>query len=182
MKVINTGIEGLAVLQPTLHKDQRGYFMETYRENLLRELGLKSGFVQDNFSISKKNVLRGLHYQAGKAAQSKLVMVCRGEIIDVAVDIRKKSPTFGQYISIRLSEENHKIMFIPEGFAHGFSVLSEEAAVFYKCSAYYNRQMERGLRWDDPLLKIDWQVKNPVVSEKDSMHPALSELPDVDLF
>jgi len=182
MEVIRTGIESLVVLQPAIHKDQRGYFMETYREELLLELGLNSGFVQDNFSISKKNVLRGLHYQAGKAAQSKLVMVCRGEIIDVAVDIRKKSPTFGQHVSIRLSAENHKIMFIPEGFAHGFSVLSEEAAVFYKCSAYYDSQMERGLRWDDPMLKIDWQVKNPVVSMKDGKHPALAELPEVDLF
>lgn len=182
MKFYKTRIEGLFVLQPMLHKDERGYFLETYREELLLEQGLNTTFVQDNFSMSKAGVLRGLHYQIGQAAQQKLVMVCSGEILDVVVDIRKKSPTFGQHVSVRLSEENHKMMFIPEGFAHGFSVLSGDAAIYYKCSTYYNRQLERGIRWDDPMLKIDWKVKNPVVSEKDGKHPVLSELSGKDLF
>lgn len=182
MKFYKTRIEGLFVLQPRLHKDERGYFLETYREELLLEQGLNTTFVQDNFSMSKAGVLRGLHYQIGQAAQQKLVMVCSGEILDVVVDIRKKSRTFGQHVSVRLSEENHKMMFIPEGFAHGFSVLSGDAAIYYKCSTYYNRKLERGIRWDDPMLKIDWKVKNPVVSEKDAKYPVLSELSGKDLF
>lgn len=182
MEFDQTGIDGPVVLWPVLHKDERGYFLEAYRQELFLEQGLDANFVQDNFSMSKKGVVRGLHYQIGKAAQQKLVMVCRGEILDVAVDIRKKSPTFGQYISVRLSEKDHKMVFIPEGFAHGFSVLSEIAAVFYKCSNYYNRKMERGISWNDPMLNIDWQIADPVVSEKDNKHPMIAELSEDDLF
>ncbi len=177
-----TELDGVYLLEPKIFGDQRGYFLETFRRSHLDERGIESIFVQDNISLSQQGVVRGLHYQIGKAAQQKLVRVVRGKILDVAVDLRKDSPTFGNYTSAVLDDNTHRQLLIPKGFAHGFSVLSEEAMVCYKCSAYYNRELERGIRWDDPSIGIDWQVSDPVISEKDSNQPFLEEVSDEDLF
>jgi dTDP-4-dehydrorhamnose 3,5-epimerase len=182
MKFQPTKLEGIYIIDPDIYRDERGYFLETYREMYLHEIGMNIRFVQDNFSVSKKNTVRGLHYQIGEAAQHKLVMVCNGEILDVVVDLRKKSSTFGQYTTIRLSHENHRMVIIPEGFAHGFSVLSDYASIYYKCSHYYNPDMEKGVQWNDPDLNIDWNVTEPIVSEKDKAQPKLSELTVNELF
>lgn len=181
MKLTETDIEDVLLIKPKVHGDQRGFFCETYRESVFREHGVDTHFVQDNLSSSRKNAIRGLHYQI-KNPQAKLLMVPRGKILDVAVDLRKGSPTFGKHTSAVLSEENRHLLYIPAGFAHGFSVLSEETLVFYKCSDYYNPDGERGLSWDDPALDIDWRVHNPILSEKDRSHPALKDIPDQDLF
>ncbi|MEX1062714.1 MAG: dTDP-4-dehydrorhamnose 3,5-epimerase, partial [Balneolaceae bacterium] len=157
MNFLKTDLDGVYIVEPLLYRDERGYFLETYRDEIFREKGLDMQFVQDNCSFSKKGVVRGLHYQARRAAQEKLIMVCRGEILDVAVDLRRGSPTFGKHISVLLSEKNHRMVLIPGGFAHGFSVLSEEASVYYKCSTYYDHVLERGIRWNDPDLKINWK-------------------------
>lgn len=182
MKILPTGFEGLFVIEPVIYHDTRGYFLETWREGALSVPGKEIRFVQDNFSWSGRGVVRGLHYQTGVSAQAKLVMACHGEILDVAVDLRKGSPTFGRHFSIVLESRTHRMLFIPEGFAHGFSVLSEQAAVAYKCSAFYDPELERGIRWNDPQLLIDWQIDQPMVSEKDRLQPLLSEVPDGDLF
>lgn len=182
MKFQPTKLEGVYIIDPDIYRDERGYFLETYREMYLNEIGMNIRFVQDNFSVSKKNTVRGLHYQIGESAQHKLVMVCNGEILDVVVDLRKKSSTFGQYTTIRLNHENHRMVFIPEGFAHGFSVLSENASIYYKCSHYYNPDLEKGVQWNDPDLNIDWNVTEPIVSEKDKAQPKLSELTVNELF
>lgn len=181
MKLTETDIEDVLLIKPKVHGDQRGFFCETYRESVFREHGVDTHFVQDNLSSSRKNAIRGLHYQI-KNPQAKLLMVPRGKILDVAVDLRKGSPTFGKHTSAVLSEENRHLLYIPAGFAHGFSVLSEETLVFYKCSDYYNPDGERGLSWDDPALDIDWRVHNPILSEKDRSHPVLKDIPDQDLF
>jgi dTDP-4-dehydrorhamnose 3,5-epimerase len=182
MKFQPTDLEGVYIAEPEVYRDERGYFLESYREMHLHDLGLDIKFVQDNFSVSNYGVVRGLHYQAGEAAQYKLIMVCSGEILDVVVDLRRESSTFGRHVSVRISEENHKMVLIPDGFAHGFSVLSEKAAVYYKCSSYFNPELERGLQWDDPDLGIDWMVSEPVVSIKDQNQPMLRELTQEDLF
>jgi len=182
MKFQPTNLEGIYVIEPQIYKDNRGYFLETYREMYLKEIGINIRFVQDNFSVSKKGTVRGLHYQIGEAAQYKLVMVCSGEILDVVVDLRRKSDTFGKHTSIHLSDQNHRMVLIPAGFAHGFSVLSDRASVYYKCSNYYNPNLEKGLQWNDPDLNIDWKVTEAVVSEKDRTQPILSELTVDELF
>jgi dTDP-4-dehydrorhamnose 3,5-epimerase len=173
MKIEKTFIKDLVVISPAVFEDERGYFFEAYNKNKLSELGININFVQDNQSFSKKGTLRGLHYQNPPFAQTKLVRVLQGEIIDVAVDLRKESPTFGKSFGILLSEENKKQLFVPQGFAHGFSVISETAVVMYKCDQYYNKASEGGIRYDDPALNIDWGIdlKDAIVSEKDLILP-----------
>ena len=169
MKIEQTPIKDLQIIIPTVFTDERGYFFEAYHQQKLEDLGLSIDFIQDNQSFSQKGTIRGLHYQNPPYAQSKLVRVLSGEIIDVAVDLRKDSPTFGQHYSILLSAENQKQLFIPQGFAHGFSVLSETATILYKCDQVYHKESEGGIRFDDAELNIDWgvEVQSAVVSEKD---------------
>ena len=148
--------------------DDRGFFLESFKESIFHSNGIKTRFVQDNFSHSVKGVLRGLHFQKNPKAQAKLVIALRGEIFDVAVDIRKDSPTFGKWVGEILSENNHKLLYIPEGFAHGFCVLSEEADVLYKVSQEYSPEDERGIIWNDPEINITWPIDKPILQEKDS--------------
>jgi dTDP-4-dehydrorhamnose 3,5-epimerase len=174
MQVSKTPIDGLLTIEPKIFADPRGMFYEVYSENRYEEHGIPC-FVQDNHSVSKKGVVRGLHYQVNPG-QGKLVRVTRGEVFDVAVDIRKQSPTYGKWWGLSLSETNNFQLYIPIGFAHGFCVLSESAEVLYKCSDYYSPENERGILWNDPDLAIDWPVKDPILSEKDAMYPLFSEL------
>ena len=181
MKTIATSLEGLLILEPKVFEDERGYFLETYHGLRYRDSGVKTSFVQDNLSFSKKNILRGLHFQITQP-QIKLVQVISGEIFDVAVDIRPTSATFGKWAGVVLSEENKRQLLVPEGFAHGFCVISECAHVAYKCSVYYNPADEGGIRWSDPDIGIDWPVKNPILSDKDRKFPYLSDLAPAQLF
>jgi dTDP-4-dehydrorhamnose 3,5-epimerase len=167
LEVIKTAIDGLLIIKPKVFGDERGYFLESYNEEIYHNAGIEFSFVQDNISKSKKNTVRGLHYQIGENAQGKLCKVVSGKVLDVAVDIRFGSPTFGKYFSSELSEENHTQLWIPPGFAHGFSVLSEEAIFSYKCTKLYSKSDERAIRFNDEDLKIDWMVRSPIVSEKD---------------
>ena len=173
MNLETTFIQDLVVLTPDVFEDARGYFFEGYNKNKMRSLGIDIEFVQDNQSFSQRGTLRGLHYQNPPYAQTKLVRVLQGEIMDVAVDLRKDSPTYGQHFAIRLSAENKKQLLVPQGFAHGFSVLSETAVVLYKCDQFYNKASEGGIRFDDPTLNIDWgmDLKEAIVSEKDLVLP-----------
>lgn len=171
MEVIKTSIDGLFVIKPKIFGDERGYFFESFNEDNYRKSGIDFWFVQDNISKSKKGTIRGLHYQVGEKAQGKLCKVIYGKVLDVAVDIRFGSPTFGKYFSSELSEENHAQLWIPPGFAHGFSVLSDEAIFSYKCTALYSKEHERAIIFNDQALDIDWKVKNPIVSEKDLKAP-----------
>jgi dTDP-4-dehydrorhamnose 3,5-epimerase len=177
MKLEHTAIADLFVLTPTVFEDERGYFMESYNQQKLEEAGIHIPFVQDNQSFSKQGTLRGLHYQNPPFAQTKLVRVLVGEIMDVAVDLRKDSPTYGQHFAITLSAENKKQLLIPHGFAHGFSVISENAVVLYKCDQFYNKASEGGIRFDDPLLNIDWGIdlKTAIVSDKDLELPNFAD-------
>jgi len=181
MKIYKAEIEDILLIEPDEFSDHRGYFLENFRQSWLTEQGLEIDFVQDNVSKSKKNVLRGLHYQI-QNPQDKLVHCVSGSILDVAVDIRKDSKTFGTYVMEELSEENHRQMFIPKGFAHGFLAVSESAVVAYKCSDYYNREGERSIRWNDPDIGIDWPVNDPVISAKDRLNPFLKQIEPKDLF
>ncbi len=175
MKITETGIDGLVVVEPQVFEDSRGYFFESYNYKKLEDEGLIIKFFQDNQSKSSYGVIRGLHYQLNPFAQTKFLRVLQGSVYDVAVDIRKGSPTFGKSFGIELSEDNKKQLFIPQGFAHGFSVLSEKAVVLYKCDNYYSKESERGIIYNDPSLKIDWQIpeKDVLVSEKDAILPTL---------
>lgn len=175
MTVEQTFIKDLVIITPAVFEDERGYFFESYNKSKLSELGINIDFVQDNQSFSKKGTLRGLHYQNPPFAQTKLVRVLQGEIMDVAVDLRKDSPTFGKHFGIILTAENKKQLLIPQGFAHGFSVLSETASVMYKCDQYYNKQSEGGIRFDAADLNIDWgmPLSTAIVSEKDAILPNL---------
>jgi len=177
MKVIETNIPGVVIIEPRVFEDARGYFFESFSQREFDRLVRPIRFVQDNESKSSYGVLRGLHFQKGKDSQSKLVRVVKGEVLDVAVDLRKGSPTFGQYASVILSEENHRQFFIPKGFAHGFSVLSEVAIFQYKCDAFYAPQSEGAIAWNDPELAIDWKLPSEDVqlSEKDRNHPFLKD-------
>jgi len=178
MKIENTPIKDLLVITPKVFEDERGYFFESYNEALFKENGIDIKFIQDNQSFSKYGVIRGLHLQVPPFAQTKLVRVLQGEILDVAVDIRKDSKTYGQHFSILLSAENKKQLLIPQGFAHGFSVLSPTAMVSYKVDQLYDKNSERGIRFDDPSLNIDWKINSEesVVSAKDQI---LGELKDL---
>lgn len=180
MKLIRTEIEDVVIVEPKIFGDRRGFFSEVYRKSWFDEAGVPSVFVQDNLSRSKKNTLRGLHYQF-RNAQAKLVMATRGAVLDVAVDIRRGSPTFGKYVSAVLSEDNKRMIFIPEGFAHGFKVITDEADFQYKCSNYYDPESERSIFWNDPAIGIDWDVSEPLLSEKDMKAPLLSEMKEEEL-
>jgi dTDP-4-dehydrorhamnose 3,5-epimerase len=175
MPFVTTPIQGLLVFEPVVYEDSRGYFFESYNEKVFREAGLTMQFVQDNQSKSSYGVIRGLHYQQQPYAQTKLVRVLQGSILDVAVDLRRHSPTFAQVYSIELSDSNKKQLLIPHGFAHGFSVLSEMAVVMYKCDALYNKQSEGGIIYNDALLNIDWRIPagDEIVSAKDLELPTL---------
>lgn len=167
MNKLNTPLEGVFILEPKVFSDERGYFLESYNERVLTELGIDERFVQDNHSYSKRNVVRGLHYQI-QHPQGKLVRVVMGEILDVVVDLRQNSRTFGQWSAVPLSDDNKRMLWIPPGFAHGFRVVSEDAHVLYKATDYYVPQAERTLAWNDPQLKINWQLTaEPVISSKD---------------
>ncbi len=161
-----TDLDGVFIVEPKVHKDQRGFFMETYRKDIFIRNGINVDFVQFNHSLSVKNTLRGLHYHLGKT-QAKLVRVIAGAVFDVVVDIREGSPTYGHHFSIELNDENHLQLWIPPGFAHGFSVLSDFAYFSYKCTNIYHRDSEDGLMYNDLDLNIDWEVENPIISEKD---------------
>lgn len=166
----------VVLIKPSVFEDPRGYFMETYQEKRYEEeYGITCKFVQDNLSFSQKGTLRGLHYQ-NPNPQAKLVQVIQGEVFDVAVDIRPNSPTFGQWTSTILSDQNKHQLFVPEGFAHGFCVLSETAIFHYKCSKYYSPASEGGILWSDPTININWPIKNPIISKKDQNHPLLAQL------
>ncbi len=177
MEVIKTEIDGLLVIKPKVFNDERGYFFESYNEDNYQKAGIDFCFVQDNISKSKKSTIRGLHYQVGEKAQGKLCKVIYGKVLDVAVDIRFGSPTFGKHFSFELSEENHAQLWIPPGFAHGFSVLSDEVIFSYKCTAFYSKEHERAIIFNDPELKINWKVENPIVSEKDFKAPLFKSIP-----
>jgi len=176
MKVIKTNIEGLLLIEPHLFSDDRGYFFESYSKEKYTEIGFDIIFVQDNISQSKKGTVRGLHYQVGEKKQGKLCQVISGRVLDVAVDIRFGSPTFGKHYTHMLNAEKKMQIWIPPGLAHGFSVLSKEAIFSYKCTNYYSKDHERSILYNDPELNIDWQVKNPVVSEKDLKAKKFSEI------
>jgi len=177
MNIIKTPIDGLLVIEPQVFNDARGYFVETYNEQRYRDAGIDARFVQDNQSCSSYGVVRGLHFQRPPYTQAKLVCCTVGRVLDVAVDLRKNSPTFGQWYSVELSEENKRQFFIPRGFAHGFSVLSEQAIFTYKCDNLYHPEADGGLLLGDPDLAIDWQVPEElrILSEKDQKHPLLRD-------
>lgn len=176
MEVIKTELEGLLIIKPKVFGDERGYFFESYNQADYRDAGIDYVFLQDNISKSKKGTIRGLHYQVGEKAQGKLCKVIYGKVLDVAVDIRFGSPTFGKYFSSELSEENHTQLWIPPGFAHGFSVLSEEAIFSYKCTELYSKEHERAILFNDPSLNINWKVDDPIISEKDLKAALLKDI------
>ena len=183
MKRILTSIADVVLLEPQVYGDARGHFLETYNSREFQRWGIDRRFVQDNASHSVRGVLRGLHYQLGRP-QAKLVRVVEGAVFDVAVDLRRGSPTFGRWVGEVLNGQNHRLLFIPEGFAHGFYVLSERAEFVYKCSDFWSPGDERGLLWSDPALAIDWPIPagtNPLLSGKDQNHPRLADLPYAEL-
>ncbi len=177
MNVIKTEIEGVVIIEPKIFEDGRGYFFESFSEKNFNSQVRTVKFVQDNESRSSYGVVRGLHFQKPPFAQSKLVRVIKGSVLDVAVDIRKGSPTFGQHVAVELTGENHRQFFIPRGFAHGFSVLTDEVVFQYKCDNFYNPQSEGAIAWDDPSLGIDWRVPadKVILSDKDKHHPLLKD-------
>lgn len=177
MEIIKTAIEGVVIIEPRIFKDERGYFFESFNQKEFEEKVCKTTFVQDNESKSSYGVIRGLHFQKPPFAQSKLVRVIKGSVLDVAVDIRKGSPTFGQHVAVELTEENHRQFFIPKGFAHGFAVLSDEVIFQYKCDEFYHPENEGAIAWNDPELGIDWRIPEDkvVLSEKDKRHKMLNE-------
>ncbi|HPZ08691.1 MAG TPA: dTDP-4-dehydrorhamnose 3,5-epimerase [Candidatus Eremiobacteraeota bacterium] len=174
-KVKKLDISDILLIKPDVFNDTRGFFIETYSYSQFRELGIKEEFFQDNHSKSVRSVLRGLHYQKLPKAQSKLIRCIKGEIFDVAVDIRKYSFTYGKWVGVVLSEENKNILYIPSGFAHGFLVLSETAEIFYKVTEEYSPLHDRGIRWNDPAIGIEWRIEDPIVSEKDKNLPLLKD-------
>ena len=178
MNIIETNIEGVIIIEPRLFEDERGYFFESFNQKEFQEKVCKTTFIQDNESKSSYGVIRGLHFQKPPFAQSKLVRVVKGAVLDVAVDIRKGSPTFGQHVAVELTEDNHRQFFIPRGFAHGFSVLSKEVIFQYKCDNFYAPQSEGAIAWEDSDLGIDWQISidEILLSEKDKSHPKLAEI------
>lgn len=180
MKVIKTSIPDILIFEPTIFGDERGYFMESFRDDIIKKHIGDVNFVQDNESFSQYGVLRGLHFQRPPFTQSKLVRVIQGEVLDVAVDIRLDSPTYGQHVAVLLSDENKRQLWVPKGFAHGFAVLSKTALFNYKCDNYYAPDYDGGLAWDDSKIDIDWKLPKAAIqlSEKDKDHPLLSEIKD----
>jgi dTDP-4-dehydrorhamnose 3,5-epimerase len=177
MNLIKTEFPGLLIVEPTVFRDSRGYFFESYNEHDFKSAGIDIKFVQDNQSKSSYGVIRGLHYQLAPHAQTKLIRVLSGRIQDIAVDIRKESPTYGKVFSLELSAENNKQLLIPKGFAHGFSVLSESAEVIYKCDTFYHKESEAGILFNDPALNIDWMIAadKAIISDKDKIHPTIHD-------
>ena len=177
MEIIKTGIEGVVILEPRIFRDARGYFFESFSVREFEEKVARTTFVQDNESCSSYGVIRGLHFQKPPFTQAKLVRVIKGSVLDVAVDLRKDSPTYGKHVAVELTEDNHRQLFIPHGFAHGFAVLSDEVLFQYKCDNYYTPQNEGGILWNDPDLNIDWRIPadKVVLSEKDTRHPMLKD-------
>ena len=181
MKVLTCPLAGLLTIEPNVFGDTRGFFLESWHRDRYREAGVEADFVQDNLSFSRRGILRGLHFQ-NPTPQGKLVSVLQGEVYDVAVDIRRSSPTFGRWHGLSLSGDNKLQFYIPPGFAHGFQVLSETAMFHYKCTEFYSPKDEVGIRWDDPDLAIDWPIKEPLLSGKDAQALRLKELPPERLF
>lgn len=177
MNITKTDIEGLLIIEPDIYQDERGHFLESYNADRYRDAGIKVSFVQDNLSVSKKGVVRGLHYQAPPFDQGKLVSVLHGRVMDVAVDIRVGSPTYGKHVMVELSALNHRQFWIPAGFAHGFVALEDDTIFSYKCTQPYSKEHDRGIRYDDPAIGIIWGVNNPIISEKDKQHPFLKDIP-----
>lgn len=179
MEVIKTDIEGVVIIEPRIFKDERGYFYESFSQREFEEKVCKTVFVQDNQSKSSYGVLRGLHFQKPPFCQSKLVRCIKGAVLDVAVDIRKGSPTFGKYVAVELTEDNHRQFFVPRGFAHGFAVLSEEAVFQYKCDNFYCKESEGAIAWNDQELAIDWRIptEKVILSTKDSCNKGISDAP-----
>lgn len=175
MEIIPTEIPDVCIVKPTVFADDRGYFFESYSHQRFLDAGLDLNFVQDNESRSSKGVLRGLHFQNNPHAQGKLVRVMRGAVLDVAVDIRKDSPTYGKYVSIVLTGENKYMYWIPAGFAHGFLTLEDDTVFFYKCTNVYNKESEGSIRWNDPDLNIDWGITDPILSGKDKISPLFKD-------
>ena len=176
MKVIDLKLNGASLIEPAVHGDNRGFFMESYNEQVFKQNGIHHHFIQDNHSLSAETgVLRGLHYQLNPKAQTKLVRVLSGAIYDVIVDIRKNSPTFGQWVGVILSEDNKRQLLVPKGFAHGFCTLVPKTQVLYKVDEYYSPENDRGILWSDPSLGIDWPTTNPILSDKDKRHPLLKD-------
>ena len=176
MKRIDTNLPGVCIIEPVVHGDQRGYFMETYSTQAFAEIGIDTVFVQDNQSYSaRKGILRGIHFQNAPMAQAKLVRVTRGAVLDVAVDLRKGSPTYCQWVSVELSAENKRMFYIPRGFGHGFVTLTDEVEFCYKVDNLYSRECDRGIRFDDPAIGVDWGIAAPILSQKDTVSPLLSE-------
>ena len=184
MPVFKTEFPGLVIYEPKVFEDNRGYFFESYNEKVFIENGIDMRFVQDNQAKSSYGIVRGLHYQLDPFAQTKLLRVLSGRIIDAVVDLRKNSPTYGKSFTIELSAENKKQLLVPKGFAHGYSVISETAEVFYKCDAFYNKESEGGLLWNDPALNIDWQIPagKAVISEKDAHQPLFEKCRNTFVF
>ncbi len=176
MRVIATELPGVLIVEPQVFADRRGFFLESYNQQRYAEHGIDVAFVQDNHSRSARGTLRGLHYQA-PPGQGKLVRVVAGEVFDVAVDIRRGSPTYGRWVGVTRSAENHRQLYVPTGFAHGFCVVSESADFLYKVTSYYAPAEERGIAWDDPALGIEWPVQDPILSDRDRHHPPLAEAP-----
>jgi dTDP-4-dehydrorhamnose 3,5-epimerase len=176
MEIIKTPLAGLLIIKPDVFEDDRGYFFESYSHEKFLKAGMELTFLQDNESKSKRGVLRGLHYQAPPFAQGKLVRVMRGSVMDVAVDIRKDSPTYGKWESILLSGKNKRMYWIPPGFAHGFATLEDDTIFFYKCTNIYSKVSEGSILWNDPDLRIDWGIDEPVISEKDKISPRLKDV------
>jgi dTDP-4-dehydrorhamnose 3,5-epimerase len=176
MDIKSTPIEGLLIIEPQVFTDPRGYFYESYNKEKFVAAGINIEFVQDNQSLSQKGIVRGLHFQAPPFDQGKLVRVIQGAVLDVAVDIRKNSPTYGQNFSVELSAQNRTMFYIPPGFAHGFETLDDNTIFLYKCTDVYNKQSEGGLLWNDPELGIKWQSSNPLISEKDKILPLFKDL------
>ncbi len=178
MKVFKTEIDGVFIIEPVVFEDERGYFFESYNQEDLKKQGIDYNFIQDNQSKSRYGTIRGIHFQKGEYAQAKLVRVLEGTVLDVAVDLRRGSPTFGKHVAVELSAENRRQLMIPRGFGHGFSVLSETAVFAYKCDNVYNKAAEGGLRYDDPALGIDWKIdpSKAILSEKDKVNPLLEEI------
>ncbi len=169
MEIIKTEIEDVKLIKPDVFRDARGYFYESYNKPKFNALGIELDFIQDNESLSSKGVLRGLHFQVPPFAQGKLIRVVKGAVLDVAVDLRKNSKTFGKFVSFELSEENKLVCWIPPGFAHGFLTLRDETIFSYKCTNYYNKDSERSIRWNDPDINIDWNYPDPLLSDKDQI-------------
>lgn len=176
MRVEPLKLEGVTIVEPVAYGDHRGFFMESYNEQIFKGYGIHNNFIQDNHSLSAEpGVLRGLHYQLDPKAQTKLIRVLTGAIYDVVVDIRKSSPTFGHWVGVILSEHNKRQLLVPKGFAHGFCTLVPNTQVLYKVDEYYSPEHDRGILWSDPILGIDWPTSNPILSDKDQRHPLLKD-------